>query len=539
MPVQAEPLVLPEALLAFLGSPEAYPFTPASIRVVQTHASYVALVPPYVYKVKKAVNLGFLDFSTLPLQRQACRAEIRLNRRLCPDLYMGLVPITRAQGQLHFAGAGPVVAYAVRMHYLPEGHFMHQLLARGAVTHADVDRIVETLAGLYEAQAPAANRAAWGRVDALKISTDENFAQVEPALGAALSAPALATIKGYTRRFYAQHAADFNIRRQAGRIVDGHGDLHLEHIHITPEAVQIYDCIEFNDRLRYIDVASDVAFLAMDLDYNGRPDVARYFVDRMAQRLQDPGLLQMLDFYKCYRAFVRGKVAYLTGTEAEVPAEERAARGAEARRYFQRALHYAVTGSGPMVLVVMGRIGTGKSTQAAALAEALGWAHVSSDRVRKAQVGIDAQTRTPAADRPRVYAPTQTRRTYQTLTDQALRRAAQGEGTVLDATFGNRTHRDALRAALQAQQIPYVLVELTAPPAAIQTRLAERAGGDGAVSDARLDDWPRLNARYTAPDDLEDPFHFRVDTAADATEVTRQILDHVSCLRHSGAPANA
>ncbi len=425
------------------------------------------------------------------------------------------------------------MAYAIRMKHLEDGYFMHQLLDRKVLTRGDVDRVVEKLARLYEGQVPSEVCAAWGRSAVLKVSTEENFRQAVPFIGRTLSTSAFETIKQYTNRFFEQHAALINQRRQSGRIVDGHGDLHLEHIHITPERIQIYDCIEFNERFRYIDIASDVAFLAMDLDRKERPEEARYFVQCMAQRLGDPKLLQMLDFYKCYRAFVRGKVESITSTESEVPAKKRAESREKAKTYFRLSLRYALTGSGPLVIVVMGRIGAGKSTQAEALAEELGWPHLASDRIRKTQLGLPLYQRTPEADRPRVYAPDQTRRTYQALSDNAVRYAEKGQGVVLDATFGNRAHRDALRSMLNRRKIPYIFVELTVPSEQVRMRLAARGNEDQVVSDARLEDWPHLNARYDAPGHLEDAHHIQVKAQGDVPDVTRQIFHQISCIRHS------
>ncbi len=506
-------------LAAFLQDPASYAHGPAHVEIIQTHASYVALAPPLVFKVKKPVNFGFLDFSTLERRRHFCEQEVLLNRRLCPDVYEGVVPIVERDGRLAFGGEGEVVEYAVRMKQLADGFFLNQLLARGQVRNAHLDRVVEKLRAFYAAETPTAEAAAWGRPERLKISTDENFAQTEGYAGTLLPRPAFDALRYATDRFYDRHARLLSRRRAGGRILDAHGDLHLEHVHITPEAVSIYDCIEFNERLRFIDVANDVAFLAMDLDFNGRPDLADAFVRRMAEALHDPDLPALVDFYKGYRAYVRAKVEGLRSDEPEVPEAERQASRERAGRYFRLALRYAVAGSKPLVVVVMGRVGTGKSTLARALADALGWEVLSSDRTRKERAGLPLFERGSEAQRAELYAQPRTDDTYTALCRGAVERAGRRQGVVLDATYGCRRHREALRQALRRRGIPYCFVEATASDATIRARLRRREHAGREVSDARLEDFDLLAARYQAPDALEEARHVIVatETAAEAT----------------------
>ncbi len=503
-----------EERLSFLGDPLSYPHRPDEVEVMQTHISCVALAGAHVYKVKKPVDLGFADFSTLEKRRHFCDEEVRLNRRLCAAIYEGVVPIFRSEnGRLTFREHGPPVEYAVKMRRLGEEHFLDRKLARGEVALAELDSVAEKLAAFYRRQSSSAEIAAWGRTHRLRVSTDENFAQTEPHVGTALSRPAFEAIRYYTNRFYEYRAMLINRRRAEGHIVDGHGDLRLEHVHLTPAGVCIFDCIEFSDRLRSVDVANDIAFLAMDLDFHGRPDLSLAFARRMADALGDPDLLEMIDFYKCYRAYVRGKVKGMRSRE-------------RATRYFQWALQYATASSGPAVIAVMGGVGTGKSTQAKALAEALGWDVIRSDEVRKEQAGVPLRTRGGTAERADLYAEERTRQVYTALCDEALRRAEQGRGTVLDATFGQRAHRDALREALSERDIPRRFVEMTASDDVVRKRLRERES-TASVSDARLENFAMLSAGYEAPDALEDACHFTAGTAGDPEATTTEILKHL------------
>jgi hypothetical protein len=516
------------ALLAALADPTTYPHRPDRVEVVQTHISVVALAPPYVYKVKKPVAFGFLDFSTLERRRHFCEEEVRLNRRLCAQIYEGVVSLVRAGDRLTFEGEGEPVEVAVKMRQLDPAGFFDARLTRGTLTASDLDHVAEKLAAFYEVQPPQPDVATWGRAERLRLSTDENFDQTERWAGDLLSRPAFDVLRAATDRFYSANARLLHRRRVEDRIVDGHGDLRLEHLHRDPEAdpdapVCIYDCIEFNERFRYVDVASDLAFLAMDLDAHGRPGLARRFVARMAERLDDPEVWEVVDFYKSYRAYVRGKVEAMRSEEGEVPGPERAASRIRARDYFQRALTYAVAGSEPLVVAVMGRPGTGKTTQAAALGEALGWEVVSSDRMRKELAGVPLYRRGRAEERTDLYASARTETTYAALRDAAVLRARSGAGTILDATFGRRRHRDALREALGAAGVRYRFVELVAPADLLRQRLAARTDGT-VVSDARAEDFDFLASRYEPPDALEDAEHVCVEAATESKATTHAIL---------------
>jgi uncharacterized protein len=495
----------PSELVSFMRDPASYPHGPDRVRLIQTHISYVAIAPPYAYKVKKPVDFGFLDFSTLEARRRYCEIEIDLNRRLCDGVYERVVPISERGGALRFGTDGAVVEYALEMRALEDGYFLDARIAD--VGHDEIDRIVAKLGAFYARQPRSAQIARWGRIDRLKVNTDENFRQTEHAIGDLVSSAAHGAIRTFTDGFFDHRALLLNRRRAEGRIVDGHGDLHLEHIHLTPDTLCIFDCIEFNDRFRYLDVANDVAFLAMDMDLHGRRDLARYLVDRMRDALDDPELAELMDFYTCYRAVVRAKVEGMRSEQSEVPDDERSASRRRARSYFRLALQYAITGSDPCVIVLMGRVGTGKTTQADRLAEELGWPCASSDRVRKESAGVPLHVRGSDADRSRLYGRDMTDRTYATLLERALESIRHDRGMILDATYGDRRHRAALRSALAPTGVPCFFVELTGSDETLRDRLRRRSGATDVISDARLEDFDTLSRGYTAPDALEDARH--------------------------------
>ncbi len=552
----AKAVVSPDPLLSFLLKPRSYPHRPRSVRLVQTHASLVFLAPPFVFKVKKPVNFGFLNFSMLDQRRHFCEREVALNRRLCANVYLGVVPISIRQGRLTFGEGENVVEYAIKMRKLSERYFLDRLLERDQVGRGDLNRIATLLKRFYEAQHPTEEIEAWGRIDRLRISTDENFRQTEPFVGpasvtssslaeegsaqppaslsATISRPAFETIRFYTDQFYRRHPALLASRVRDKWIRDCHGDLHLNHIYLTPRAVQIYDCIEFNDRFRYVDVANDAAFLAMDLDYEGRPDLGRHFATRMATALHDEGMPLLMDFYKCYRAYVRGKVESLHSVAQTAPEVERRASADRARRYFRLALHYTIAGSHPLVLVVMGRIASGKSTLARALGVELGWEVYSSDALRKKIAGVPLYERGSAAARKRLYSRAVTERTYDRLFTLAEAQQRQDRSVILEATFARREHRERLVRRLAQQGLRWCFLEAQASQAIVRQRLRSRETAAGEISDARLEDLAQLSHRYEPPAELSADRYVKVRTTLPLEQTLTQALQSLARVQVTG-----
>lgn len=331
---------LPPFIQALLA-PAAYPHPAAGVRLVQTHISFVLLAGDYVYKFKKPVNFGFLDFSTLEQRKFCCEQELLLNRRLCPDIYLDLVRVTRDGDGYRFNGSGEVVEYGVKMARMPEERMMGRVIAAGELTRAHLNALVAVLVPFYTQaeHGPAIDR--FGTAEAVAVNVLENFEQTKGFVdNGALSAVQFAAISGYAREVLAREEL-FSRRIAEGRIRDCHGDLYSANICLA-DKVYIYDCIEFNQRFRYCDVASDIAFLAMDLDYHNLPELSGYFVDRFVAESADPGLRELLAFYKCYRAYVRGKIGLFTAGDSAVDEAVRTECLAGAARYFQLAHRYAV-----------------------------------------------------------------------------------------------------------------------------------------------------------------------------------------------------
>ncbi len=324
----------------YLLKPTAYPHEAGDVELVQTHISFVVLAGDYVYKWKKPVNFGFVDFSTLARRKHFCEEELRLNRRLCPGIYLGVTWLSLEKGGFRLEGKGEVVEYAVKMARMPEEKMMSRIIGAGGVGKEHLDRIVDLLVPFYR-QAEGGERVRMnGRAQAVAHNIYDNFAQTARFVGGeALSTGRFARIKAYAEGFLAREEL-FTARIAAGRVRDCHGDLYSGNICLD-EGIHIFDCIEFNDKLRFIDCAADVAFLAMDLDFHGHTGLSDYFIERFLTASGDPGLPQMLNFYKCYRAYVRGKVGLLTADDPALDPEKAEAAMAAAAKYFQLAETYA------------------------------------------------------------------------------------------------------------------------------------------------------------------------------------------------------
>ena len=330
---------LPSYIQALM-EPGRLPGGTGPVELVQTHISYVLLTEQLVYKFKKPVDFGFLDFTTLEKRRFFCEQELVLNRRLCPTLYLGVVSVNQQADMFAVDGPGSPVEYGVKMARMPEDRMMTRVLAAGELTTGMLDGIVEVLVPFYDRAEGGEAIREFGTARAVAVNVLENFSQTEGFVGTqALSRAQFEAISGYARNFLAREAL-FEARIAAGRIRDCHGDLYSANICLADQ-VYIFDCIEFNQRFRYCDVASDVAFLAMDLDFHGRRDLSAHFIQRFTAAAHDDGLAAMLNFYKCYRAYVRGKIGLFTAQAPEVDEVTRARCLSQARNYFLLAEEYA------------------------------------------------------------------------------------------------------------------------------------------------------------------------------------------------------
>jgi aminoglycoside phosphotransferase family enzyme/predicted kinase len=476
-----------------------------------THASWVFLTDADAWKVKRPVDLGFLDFRTVEARRRACEDEVRLNRRLAPGIYLGVEPVRSTEDGLSFQGPGPVVDWAVHMRRLPDSASAAAMLGRGLLGAEALSALAKRLATFLD---QARSTPELGAPQVLRGNVDENFAQAEPFVGDLVDRATFEDVRAFQLGALATRADRFVARVREGRIRDGHGDLRLEHVYFLPEpdGIVAIDCIEFNDRFRCGDAAGEAAFLAMELEAARRPDLAAGFLARFAEESDDFGLYGVVDFYLSYRAWVRGKVAAFLASDANGEPASRARKRDEAARLF--ALARALSGApidAPFVVAVGGIVGSGKSTLATALGQELAAPVVSSDRTRKALAGLAATER---GDR-HLYTPEAIDRTYGEVIDRARRVLESGRGVILDATFLERRRRAAAAELARRAGARFAFLEACcADRAVLRARLAGRRGQPSAsdATDAELVEIERRAEPFGA--DEAGP-HVSIDTGGE------------------------
>jgi len=322
-----------------LMKPEAYDEEVDQIGLIQTHISFVFLTRNFVYKVKKAVDLGFLDFTTLKKRHFFCQKELELNRRLCGDMYLEVVPINKSD-VIKIEGEGETVEYAVKMKRMPQEKMMNKLLEENKVDSKLIDRIAKIIAEFHSKAETNKRISEFGSLRIIEINWKENFEQTREFVGKTISMKNFKLIHERINDFTRRNKSIFKRRVAKGRVRDCHGDIHSGNIFVT-ERIYIFDAIEFNERFRYSDIASDIAFLAMDLDFEERSDLSDFFVERYVEYSGDGELTKLLPFYKCYRAYVRGKVVSFKLKDPSVGSEEKNAATEGAKAYFRLASTYA------------------------------------------------------------------------------------------------------------------------------------------------------------------------------------------------------
>jgi len=486
--------------IASMLSPATYGEPTATVQHLQTHISHIFLTDCFVYKIKKPVDFGFLDFTTLEKRRHFCEEELRLNRRLSPDIYLGVVPLCRAaDGSYNLRGNGEVVEYAVKMKRMPAERMMSLMLERGEVSEAQIDAIAERVAQFHGEAERGGGIALFGTVEALSVNWLENLRQTEAYIGRTITAAEHADITAWAFRLLDQQSALFRERVKNGYIRECDGDLHSENICLDNGQIHIFDCIEFNEKFRFSDTAADVAFLAMDLEYHGRRELAERFIGSYVSAGNDTGLRQVLPLYLANRAFIRGKVESFRLDDPLISADQKGAAAERARRFFRLAHGYVLRERLALTLfLTCGLTGCGKSALAAELAFQLGLAQLSSDCERKKLAGL-----APTARGAAIYDHDWNQATYGQLLQLAREQLAAGRSVVVDATFRDQQERRRFREAAAELGAETVTLLLDCPEALVRTRLEQRQADNTSVSDGTWQVYLRQAAGFIRPDEQE------------------------------------
>ncbi len=496
-----------QRLIQAMSLPDFYTHKPGSVEVIQTHISVVFIADDLVYKVKKPVNLGFLDFSSLKKRRHYCHQEVILNSRFSEGVYQGVVSIYRDQGTFNLEGRGKEIEVAVLMRRIPEDRIMIHMLEQDLVTPDMLDQLAQRLAELHRQLRTSAAIASYGSIPVIYQNLRENFKQTERFIPEIISKSEHEEIARLAYDFLDDHADLFAKRVEQGFIRDCHGDLRLDHV-VFGEKMMLIDCIEFNDRFRFGDTASDLSFLLMDLDDRAYPGFSRRIQEQYADASEDPDIIRLLPFYKSYRAFVRGKVHSFASEEPEISQEDRTVHAERAKDYFRLSPTYLKPAPPPALIITFGFTGAGKSYIAAKLGLRLGTQVIRSDVLRKRLLGLSETEQRLDKYGAGIYTPSTTELIYQTMLQKAEQHLKRGDPIILDASFLNSSHRRQAADIAQRCGAVFLIIQCIAPTEVVRERLEKRMRERSDPSDGRWETYLRQREAFDAIQESEIP-HLR------------------------------
>jgi aminoglycoside phosphotransferase family enzyme/predicted kinase len=516
-----------DRLIQALTDRSVYEHPTTEITVLQTHISWVVLTGPFAYKIKKPVNLGFVDFSTLAKRHFFCQEELRLNRRLAPQLYLDVVAISGPPERPRLQGQGAPIEYAVKMVQFGQETLLSHLIDAGQLQAAHIDSLAHEVSAFHADIATADPTSRFGTPDMVYQPVQENFQHLFDAIDDPVRQAHARELEAWCQRTFAAQRPDFIARKRDGFVRECHGDLHLGNMVLLDNAVVIFDCLEFNDTFRWIDVASDVAFLTMDLEDRGRPDLAHRFLNGYLEVTGDYGLLVPLPFYLTYRALVRAKVAGIRFGQSDLAPEEAQHVREAFGSYLDLAARYTRP-SRPRLWITHGLSGSGKTWCTQQMVEATGAIRLRSDVERKRLFGLAPLERSTGRSAFDLYAPDVTQRTYEHLAQQAARVIAAGFSVLVDATFLKRAQRDAFRRLAAQLGVPFTILECRAHPETLRRRVVQRSARGADASEADL---AVLHGQLAALEPLtanEQVSALTIDT--DAPQAAQHLLEAVRAI---------
>jgi aminoglycoside phosphotransferase family enzyme/predicted kinase len=516
------------SLIAALSDPAAYPLAVETVEVRQTHISVVFLLGELVYKVKKPVDLGFLDFSTLDKRRHYCQEEVRLNRRLAPHVYLDVVPVTRQGGQLKLEQPGEPIEWAVKMRRLPDAATLERQLEAGRVGGPLLAELGRRVAAFHAAADRSSPIASFGKFDIVAKNARENLQQIASHVGRAISRRVCNELSELLEASLANHRGLLEQRAARGVPCDTHGDLRPDHVYLFPDRqppqdIVVIDCIEFNERFRFADPVSDMAFLVSELRFLGHMALAEIFAAAYFEAAADDEGRRLLPLYTSYRAAVRGKVESIKACEAEVPAGEREAALKRARAYWLLALAaLAPPQARPALVLVGGLPGSGKSTLSAELSTAAGFDVIRSDVVRKELAGMAPESSAAQSFGQGIYSQAWNERTYAECLRRAEAALFEGRRVIVDASFRDDAARQQLLAAARRWSVPGLVLVCQADAKVIRERLASRRGD---ASDADWSIYQQAAQQWQAPSDVVLSHWRTIDTSRSRADSLAAALD--------------
>jgi hypothetical protein len=478
-------------IIKLMHQTSCYPHIVKKIQTIQTHISYVILTGDIAYKIKKAVKFRFLDFSTLENRKKYCNEELKLNQQLCPEIYRDVVPITKEKdNRIMVDGKGEVIEYAVKMKQFPQRNMMTVLLSKNKIQHKHIMQILHRLIDYYKNQKQSDEINSYGKKHIIEKNINENFRDVKPFINILLERERFEKIKKYNKCFFEQADDIIDKRCKNDYIKSCHGDLHSGNIVILNDDICIFDCIEFNKRFRYIDIASDIGFLAMDLDFQKKPYLSSFLINNYIEITHDETLLDILNFYKSYRAFVRGKVTGFKLNDSSLSARERKNIINVSNNYFDLSEYYAelfnllINNRKPIIFLISGLTGTGKTTLAIKLGIDYNAKIIHSDLVRKEIFGLSKYQHHYVKANTGLYNRENIEKTYNEVIKQAVNIIRNGENIVIDATFQKRHYREQVKMIAENHNAIFIILYCTSSDIIIKQWLDSRSKTQS-ISDGR------------------------------------------------------
>lgn len=523
-----------DTLIAALQKGQVYDHPVQSIRLIETHISWVLLTGSYAYKIKKPVNFGFVDFSSLDKRRFYCHEEMRLNRRFAPELYLGIIPLTGSLEQPALGGKGTAIEYAIKMRQFPEENLLDRMAVQGRLEAFHIDELAETIARFHQRIARATADDPYGRPETIQAIVEQNFEKIPRKPQSPERLNRLDSLLSWSRATYQTHKDTLQARKANGFIRECHGDLHLGNIVLWKGHPTPFDCIEFNESFRWIDVISEIAFLIMDLETKNLPSFAYRLLNRYLEITGDYRGLELLNYYLAYRAMVRAKIAWLSLEQTD---ERKTCAVLEKRfqDYLDHALSFTRTKK-PFLIITHGFSGSGKSFYAAQLAEHLPAIRLRSDVERKRMAGFQADARTGAGLLKGIYSQELTDGTYRRLLDMAGILLQASHSVIVDATFLERRYRKALRQLAERWGAPFLILDFQAPIDRLRQRIFKRLGESRDPSEADLEVLDYQLQHHDPLDQSEHAAALPIDTgqAHEIKRLKQRIFDHVGKAENSG-----
>lgn len=505
----AKPLLNVEALL----DSSQFDHPEGAIRLLETHISWVILTGRFAYKIKKPVNLGFLDFSTLALRKHYCEEELRLNRRLAPQIYLAVVPVTGTVSAPHFAGQGPIIDYAVKMLEFPQRGLLDEVVRDDGLSMGQVDALADQVAAFHDKACKVVAHSKLALPESVARAVDENLDQLQPLLDS-VQMEKLNQLREWSKNTVSAKEQFIADRIRDGFVRECHGDLHLGNIALVDGEPVIFDCIEFSSEFRWIDVMSDVAFLTMDFDYYAQHKITWRFINRYLQHTGDYRGLGLLRYYQAYRAAVRAKIAALRVAQRAVDAQTALLKKNEAHSRLQQACGY--TQASPLNLTITrGFSGCGKTTITDELLERMGSIRLRSDVERKRLHGLPAQARSDSGLNAGLYSRDASASTYDTLCRLSGEILDDGYSVIVDATFLDHGSRDQFRGLASSRGVAFRILDIVADEKILRERVMrrERLGRDASEANIKVLEQQLQSAAELREQELADVV--RVDSGTD------------------------